>query len=345
MVYGAYGYTGDLVVEEAIRNGLSPIIAGRNADRLRPISDRTGFEFRSFALDEPFDSMLNGVDAVLHCAGPFVRTSRSMVDACIRKGTHYLDVTGEIPVFESIMRRDSEAADAGVALIPGVGFDVVPTDCLAARLVHDLPDATHLDLAISTRRSRVSRGTMKTMIEGIGHGGAIRRNGRIEKVPLAWDIREIPFESGPRLAMTIPWGDVSTAYHTTGIPNIKVYSSASPRSVRRLKRIRPLLPLASLPPVRWLLLTIADRRTGPDETQRSQAWIDLWAEAWNADGKRVSKTMRVPDGYAFTAASATMAVQRVLDGVSPGAQTPSRAFGFDFLDHILEKMDRREPES
>ena len=335
MVYGAYGYTGQLVVEEAQRKGLEPVLAGRDAESVERLSTATGLESRRFSLDEGFDEELADIEAVLHCAGPFVRTSRPMVDACIRTGTHYLDVTGEIAVFESIMSRDREASEANVSLIPGVGFDVVPTDCLAARLSSDVQGATHLVLAFSSRRGGISRGTLKTMIEGIGEGGAIRRDGRIESVPFAWDVREIPFESGSRLAMTIPWGDVSTAYHTTGIPNIRVYSSASPRAVRRMKRIRPLLPIASLPPVKWLLLRLADRQDGPDADQRSESWIDLWGEASNDAGERASRTMRVSEGYTFTAASAVLATERVLGGIASGSLTPAKAFGPDFVDDVM----------
>ncbi|HUO85074.1 MAG TPA: saccharopine dehydrogenase NADP-binding domain-containing protein [Thermoanaerobaculia bacterium] len=339
MIYGAYGYTGELIAREAQRKGLSPVLAGRDQTRLAEMEKLTGLDTRAFSLEQDFDAHLRDVDAVLHCAGPFVRTSRPMVDACLRTGTSYLDITGEIGVFESILRRDGEARAAGISLLPGVGFDVVPTDFLAARLSAQLPDATHLDLAFSSRGGGISRGTLKTMIEGLGHGGAIRRDGKIVPVPVAWDVREIPYDSGPRLSMTIPWGDVSTAYHTTGIPNIRVYTATPPRTVRRLRWVRRLLPLASLAPIRWFLQRIAERRSGPDASQRAHSHVDLWAEAWNERGERRSLTARVPDGYSFTAVSAVLATERLLAGsVAPGANTPARAFGSGFMDEILATL-------
>jgi short subunit dehydrogenase-like uncharacterized protein len=344
LIYGAYGYTGRLVVAEARRKGLVPILAGRDRERVEEAAARAGLEARTFSLDGDFHPALADVDAVLHCAGPFQRTSAAMVDGCLRTGTHYLDITGEIEVFEAIMRRTGEARDAGVSLIPGVGFDVVPTDCLAARLSDSVPGATHLDLAFSSRRGGISRGTLKTMIEGLGRGGAIRKEGRITPVRVAWDVREIPYESGSRLSMTIPWGDVSTAYHTTGIPNIRVYTGTSKRMVRRLKRTGPLLPLAQLLPVKWLLLRLADRQRGPDAEQRARSHMELWGEAWNHQtGTRRSMTMRIPEGYTFTAVSAVLAVERVLSGeVPPGSWTPAKAFGSGFVDEVLETWQRRE---
>jgi short subunit dehydrogenase-like uncharacterized protein len=341
LIYGAYGYTGRLVVAEAKRKGLDPILAGRDRQRVEEAAWQAGLEARAFSLDEDFHRALSDVEAVLHCAGPFLRTSAAMVDACLSTGTHYLDITGEIEVFEAIMRRAAEARDAAVSLIPGVGFDVVPTDCLGATLSDAVAGATHLDLAFSSRRGGISRGTLKTMIEGLGRGGAIRKEGRITRVPVAWDVREIPYESGPRLSVTIPWGDVSTAFHTTGIPNIRVYTGTSKRMIRRLKRLRPLLPLAQLPPVRWLLLRLADRQRGPDEEQRARSYIELWGEAWNDEtGDRRSMTMRVPEGYTFTAVSAVLAVERVLSGeVPPGSWTPAQAFGSEFVDEVLETFD------
>lgn len=341
MIYGAYGYTGELVVAEARRRGLDPVLAGRDRSQLERLAAHTGLESRAFPLEGNLSDWLEGVTVVLHCAGPFSHTSRPMVEACLRSGASYLDITGEIAVFESIMRRDSEARAAGICMIPGVGFDVVPTDCLAAKLKEQLPDATHLDLAFSTRGGGISRGTLKTMIEGLGQGGAIRREGKIERVPVAWDAREIEYDSGPRLSMTIPWGDVSTAYHTTGIRNIRVYTATPPRTVRFLRRVRPLLGLVNLKPLRWMLLKLADRRNGPDESQRERAHVELWAQAWNDAGIRRSMTMRVPEGYSLTAASSVLAVERVLEGsVRAGASTPAMAFGSGFVDEVVNACSR-----
>jgi short subunit dehydrogenase-like uncharacterized protein len=198
----------------------------------------------------------------------------------------------------------------------------------------ELPDANELWLAISMRNGSVSRGTLKTMIEGAGLGGAVRRNGKIEVVPQLYDVRSIPFPSGPRLAMTIPWGDVSTAYHTTGIPNIRVYSSQSPRALRRLRWIKPLLPLLRIGPLRRLAQKYAERTPGPTAEQRATARIELWGRAVNAQGKEVTKTMTVVEGYQFTVLSSLAAVKRVLAAPRPGAFTPAKFFGADFVKEI-----------
>src|SRR6266849_1625195 len=140
LIYGANGYTGELIAREAARRGHRPILAGRSADRIVPLARELGCESRAFALDRIGDA-LDGIALALHCAGPFIRTSAPMVAACLRSGAHYLDITGEIPVFEAIMKRDADAKARGVTLLPGVGFDVVPTDCLAAMLARRMPDA------------------------------------------------------------------------------------------------------------------------------------------------------------------------------------------------------------
>ena len=331
LVYGANGYTGELVAEEAVRRGLRPILAGRNADAVGALARRLDLESRVFGLDDPaaLAQGLAGTAAVLHCAGPFILTSKPMVAACLASGAHYLDITGEIAVFESIQRRGDEARQAGVALLPGVGFDVVPTDCLAARLAAALPDASHLDLAFTHEGGSTSRGTMKTMIESLPHAGAERKDGRIVAVPMAMDARKFDFTCGGRWAMTIPWGDVSTAFHTTGIPNIRVYSGAPPAAIKRMRRMRPLLPVAGLKPVkRTLQWWIGRTVTGPDEEVRQTARVYLWGEVRNEAGEAKRATMETPEGYAFTAAASVECARRVLDGaVEPGAWTPARAFG------------------
>jgi|ERR1700681_252143 len=337
MIYGANGYTGELAAREAVRKGHAPILGGRNAEAVGRLARELGLPSRVFSLDDAQGTAaeLYGVQAVLVCAGPFAHTSAPMANACLATGAHYLDITGEIAVFESVLSRGEEARQAGVALLPGVGFDVVPSDCLAARLAAALPDATELILAFDNAGGSVSRGTMKTMIESLPGAGAIRRNGEIVPVPVAFDVREIDFgpPAGKRWAMTIPWGDVATAYHSTGIPNIRVYTGTPPAQIRWMKRLAPLLPLAGWGPVKRLALRWVEKRvTGPSEQVRETARIHLWGEVRNAAGRTVTATLETPEGYRFTAASAVASVERLLQGnVPPGAWTPSRAFGADFV--------------
>ena len=328
LIYGANGYTGELISREAVRRGHRPILAGRNAEKLATLAKELGLESRVFPLDKP---QLDGVDAVLHCAGPFVHTSRPMVRACIDAGVHYLDITGEFTVFEGIMACNDRASRAGVTLIPGVGFDVVPTDCLAAMLAARLPGATELELAFYSPGAEISRGTLKTMIENISVGGVIRYEGKIVGVPAAFDAKEIPFSIAPRMAMTIPWGDVSTAFHTTGIPNIRVYTAASPKSIKRMRRLRPFLPLLGITPIKRALQSFANRRTGPDEARRATGRTYLWGRV--SDGEReVTMTMTTPEGYAFTVISALRAVEQLLASPKrPGAFTPAKFFGAEFV--------------
>jgi short subunit dehydrogenase-like uncharacterized protein len=330
MIYGANGYTGELIAREAVRRGERPLLAGRSADKVEALARELGCEWRAFDLAKPD---LSGVALVLHCAGPFLHTSGPMVRACLEAGVHYLDITGEIAVFESVFARDADAKKRGVMLVPGVGFDVVPTDCLAAMLHAKLPDANELWLAFSSR-SGVSRGTLKTMIEGAGWGSAIRRNGRITRVPHLWDVREIPFPSGPRLATTIPWGDVSTAYRTTGIPNIRVYSAQSRKGVRRMRLMRPFLPLMKIGWLRKRALKAADRTTGPSAETRAKSRVELWGRVTNPAGREETMTMTVAEGYDFTVLSSLEAVQEVLREAKPGAWTPSTAFGMDFVNAV-----------
>lgn len=335
IVYGANGYTGELVAREAARRTLRPILAGRNEPAIAALARELDLEFRAFDLQDPdtVDRGLAGIELLLHCAGPFVHTSPPMVQACLRNGIHYLDITGEIGIFESLHRLSQRAVDAGVALLPGVGFDVVPTDCLAAMLAAELPDATHLELAFISDQSGASRGTLKTAVEGLPHVGAIRREGKIARVPIAYDAKEIEFGHGKRLTMTVPWGDVSTAYRSTGIPNIRVYTGVPPAALARFRRFRPLLPLAGLKPVKRLIQWQIGRQvSGPSQAQRESARTYVWGSVTNAEGKTMIGTLATPEAYAFTATSAVECAHRVLhDPPAPGFLTPSKAFGSQFV--------------
>jgi short subunit dehydrogenase-like uncharacterized protein len=335
VIYGATGYTGQLIVAEALAHGLRPVLAGRNPDRLRAMSEPLGLAWRASPIDDPrgLDRALEGATVVLHAAGPFVHTWRPMLDACIRHRAHYLDITGEIPVFEGIAKRDAELRDAGIMALPGAGFDVVPTDCLGAHLSRRLPDATHLALAFHAGGG-VSHGTLLTVLEGMGHPGAIRRDGAIVPVPQAWRTRRIDFGDGrPRDATTIPWGDVSTAYHSTGIPNVEVYMTMPARLRRTLIATRWLGPVLRSRLVRGPMKALLDRRvTGPSAAARERSANLVWGEASDANGKRAVATLRAPDAYTLTARTSVSLARKILDGdVRVGFHTPSGAYGPDFV--------------
>jgi short subunit dehydrogenase-like uncharacterized protein len=255
-----------------------------------------------------------------------------MADACLRTRTHYLDITGEIAVFESLAARDREARDAGVMLLPGVGFDVVPSDCLAAHLKRRLPSATKLRLAISGA-GRLSRGTLTTMVENIHRGGMVRRGGRLTPVPAAWKTRVFDFGRGPVKATTIPWGDVSTAFHSTGIPDVEVYAAVPAAARFLMKASRPFKGLLATPTVQAILKRRIRRMPpGPSDEERRRGASLVWGEVEDDAGGRRASRLRGPEGYALTALTALAAVVRVLEGeYTPGFQTPSRAYGPDFI--------------
>jgi short subunit dehydrogenase-like uncharacterized protein len=334
LLYGATGYTGRLVLEVMLAKGLSPVLAGRSRGALEELARPQGLEVRVASLDETraLDAALTGMRAVLHCAGPFSRMAPPMVEACLRNGAHYLDITGEIAVFELMHSLDARARAAGISLLPGVGFDVVPSDCLAAHLKRRLPEATELTLAFAPGTGP-SHGTATTAVENIAQGGAVRRSGVITRVPTAWRTRDIAFPDRTRHAMTIPWGDVSTAFHSTGIPDISVYLAVRPQRVRLLRLGRPFLTLLGTGVAqRFLKSRIKARSAGPSAERRESARSRFWGEATEPNGREVRSTLVAPDGYTLTARTAVAAVRRVLAGGVPvGFQTPSMAFGADFI--------------
>jgi short subunit dehydrogenase-like uncharacterized protein len=337
MIYGANGYTGELIAREAARRGLGAVLAGRNEEKIEPLAQELGLEYRCFDLGNPaaLREGIAGMSLVLHCAGPFSATARPMIEACLASRAHYLDITGEIPVFELAHGLDARARQAGVLLCPGVGFDVVPTDCLAAALQEALPDATRLALGFDSRGG-MSPGTARTSVEGLARGGCIRREGRLVKVPLAWRTRRIDFGDGEKLAMTIPWGDVSTAWHSTGIPDIEVYFPASPKLVARLKRLNWVRPLLGLGPVQgWLKKKIGRTVHGPREDQRARTPTFIWGEAGNSAGQVVTGRIKVANGYDVTVHAALGIVVRVLAMTRiAGHLTPVQVVGPNFVEQL-----------
>lgn len=335
MIYGANGYTGRLIVAECYRLGLKPVLAGRNPMKLAALEDEFECESCSFDLKnaETAAGYLANVDAVIHCAGPFSETANVMLEACMLAKTHYLDITGEIDVFEMIHQRSPEIAAAGICAIPGVGFDVVPTDCLAAMLKRKLPDATHLELAFHASETGLSVGTAKTALANLGQGTRIREHGRIKSLPPGRKTRLITFDRSPHLAVSIPWGDVSTAYYSTGIPNVDVYMPITPAALRVLRLSGQFAAILSSRPVVAFMQWLAGYFVkGPGESMRKSRRIIVWGQVSQRSGKMAEMRMEVPDGYAFTAELAVRSVQEVLRKKNLlGALTPSQAFGADYI--------------
>lgn len=335
LIYGSTGYTGRLIVAEAVARGLRPTLAGRNAGAVRAHAESLGLEWRAAKIDDPtaLDAALSGATVVLHCAGPFATTWRAMSDACLRRRVHYLDITGEIAVFEGLAGRNAEARAAGIMLLPGVGFDVVPSDCLAAHLARRVPNAVRLALAFRALGG-ASRGTLSTIVANLGSPGAVRRDGRIVAVPQAWRSRTIDFGDGKlRDATTIPWGDVSTAFHSTGIPNIEVYVSMRPALRRAAIASRWIGPVLRSGVVRRTLGALVRRGSpGPSAAERERGASLLWGEAVAANGERAAARLRGANGYVLTAQTAVHLAAKALAGETrAGFQTPSRAYGADVI--------------
>jgi len=334
LLYGSTGFVGDAIARLAVQSGLRPILAGRDAAKLETQATELGVERRVFSLEDStaMDRALKDVTVVLHCAGPYLYTFKPMMEGCLRTGTHYLDITGEIPVYEGLAAREAEAKAQGVMLLPGVGFDVVPTDCLAVHLKQRLPSATRLTLAFHSQGpAGLPPGTQRTAIELIPYGNRVRRNGRLETPERGMKTRLIDFGIGPIPATRLTWGDVFMAYYSTGIPNIEDYvvlPEATRRQMAAMDYLRPLFKLAAM-------RNFFKRgvKPGPTVDERAQTVTHVWGEVEDDHGRRAISRLHGPEaGVIWTARAALAAVQKVLAGnVSLGFQTPARAYGADFV--------------
>src|SRR5512147_1988478 len=275
LLYGSYGYTGELIAQRALREGLSPLLAGRNEAKLKAQAARLGLEHRVFPLSDgaALDAALREVELAVHAAGPFVHTYRQMAEACLRTKRHYVDISGEIAGFEALAAMDSQAKEAGIMLLPGAGFDIVPSDCLAAHLKGRLPAATHYRLFVHGIGAGASRGTAKSAVESSHMQGAIRRDGELVQVPPAWNVRERDFGRGYVKVVSVGWGDVSTAYYSTGIPNIEAYFAAPNLAISGMRLMRSLGPLLYNRPVKSFLRLLINlfSQPGPKEERRKRA--------------------------------------------------------------------------
>ncbi len=348
LIYGATGTMGRAIAAEAAHRGLETVVAGRSADGLKRVAAPLGLESRVVPLTDPVSlrSALEGIDCVVHAAGPFSATAAQMVEACLATATHYLDITGEIQVFEAIARRDAEARAAGIVLLPGAGFEVVPSDCLAAHLARRVEEPVSLRLAIAGVGGNASRGALRSGIGASGEGLCVRRGGILRRLPAGSVERSFDFGAGPVRGLAVARGDVATAFHSLGVPDVEVYSIVSGRAARSIRVSRWAAPLLRLGPVRRLLEArfAARLEAGPDEWTQERARAVLLAELEGADGECARARLETPFAPRFTVRSAVEIARRLGEalcqardageqrGAAPsGYHTPSSAFGPDLV--------------
>jgi short subunit dehydrogenase-like uncharacterized protein len=334
MIYGVTGYTGQLVLEEALRRGHRPIIAGRNLEKLEAIAEEYNLEYMAFHLDDvkTIVEAIADMDIVYHAAGPFIHTSEPMIRACLATNTHYLDITGEINVFERTFTYDDAARKNGIALISGVGFDVVPSDCLALYVSQQVAGATHLETGI-IGFTGASAGTTKSALEMIPVSWWARRDGQLVNSYFGDKTRTLTLPSGKSyFAVSVPWGDLSVAYRTTGIPNISSYMAMN-RVLVTLGRIGHPLGKVILKntAIRSFARDLVERfAKPPDETRRENTKSYIWAKATNKSGQSAEAWLETLEPYQYTAKVAILAVEQVATLHPIGALTPAQAFGVDF---------------
>jgi len=338
ILYGSYGYTGKLIAKECKAKNLNVILAGRNKDSLETQSKETRYPYEVVDINNSPDlkNLLKKGAVVIHCGGPFQYTAKTMADACLETKTHYTDITGEHQVFELLAGYDKNGKEAGITIMPGTGFDVVPSDCLALHLKNRLPSATHLQLAFTMSKGGLSRGTSKTMTEGLGNGSLIRKDGKLTPINLGEKVLEVDFGSFKAPTLNIPWGDISTAWRSTGIPNIEVYTGATASMIRNAKMSKYFNWLLRQRWVKnYMLKKIDQKPAGPSEEKRNTGRSFLWGKVWAPSGKAVESRLETVSGYTLTAKTAVLIAEKILSGnFKAGYQTPAMAYGADLIMEI-----------
>ncbi len=333
MLYGATGYTGKIIAEEAIRQGHKPMLAGRNLEKVRPLAERLGLEYAVFTLDDvgTIAEAIADMDLVYHVAGPFIHTSDPMIRACLATNTHYVDITGELPVFENTFRYDAAARSNGIALVSGVGFDVIPTNCMAQYVAQQITGATHLEIGMDLSLV-MTAGTAKSFITLLGKPYLARQNGQLVNRALGADTVQVPLPHDDVLAMAIPWGDLEVSYRSTGIGNITTYMIMPPLLIRSMRLTSPLITfLMRNSATRGLANRLAELvMRGPSEEDRQTLATVIWARARNAAGQVAEAWLDTLEAYQLTAAAAVPVVEHILQHQPIGALAPAQALGADF---------------
>lgn len=338
MIYGATGYMGHLTTRLFLEAGMKPLLAARD-EKVKLLADEKGLNYRVFSLDDQrvVNKNLSGISVLINLAGSFNLTNEPLVEGCLANKAHYLDISGEVTVFETVLSYDVEARRAGVMLMPGVGFGIVPTDVMALHLQQLLPEANKLILAFATRGG-VSQGTMKAGLKGIHKAGVIRVNGELETSLAGEKSIHFTAENEEIKAVTNPWrGDLVTAFITTGIPNIETYTAFPGPLVMIMKN--PKL-FGWLMQSRLMDAIISSRPAGPDEKVLKEGKSYVYGKSTSMLGTQRESVMIGPEAYLFSAMTTIEISKRILNGeFKAGFQTPAGFYGTGIVDGMVKIID------
>ncbi len=334
MIYGAYGYTGVLIAEQAILRGHRPLLSGRSGEKLAPVAANLGLDSVVIDLDDE-DRLINtlgDVDLVLNAAGPFIHTAHPIVRACLKTKTSYLDVCGEVMVLERILALDQQAREKEITILPGVGFNVLASDCLARFVVEKTDNPTHLEIATQWITEGMSPGSTKTMIESLHIGTLARRGGQMVRINARDGRRQQQFLDGVKTIFPVAFGDLATAYKTTQIQNITTYTVFDERTASSYSLTEPILRrLFSVALLRrWASRWVDITSSRSEHHHKGRGSSQVWALARDEDGNESQAWLETVDSYTFTAEAAVRSVEKALSGRHVGVWTPALAFGADF---------------
>lgn len=305
LIYGATGYTGTLIAEHAADRGLDITIGGRDPDKVHALADRLGTPSAVFeATDvEAAAEALGPFDVLLNVAGPFRVTAEPLMRAAVRSRTHYLDTTAEFATYALAASMDEAAKAAGVMVMSGVGWDVVPTDSLALHTARRVADPVHLALAIRVTGG-FSRGSLSSAASIEATGPLTRQSGALREA-LTTRPRWFDVGAGDEEYTLASMGDLVTAPHSTGIGDIHVYLRTD----------------SGFP-------DLDETASGPSSEERAQGRYGAVAEVRGRDGQIARSRIDTPNGYTFTQLSSVEIAARTAAGVFvPGFQSPASVHG------------------
>ena len=298
-VFGAYGHTGRFVVRELLKRGFTPVLSGRDAAKLKEAGNaHPGLELRAASVDDPasLDRALSDAVAVINCAGPFIDTAGPVIDAALRASIHYLDVAAEQAAVLAVFERFASAArDAGVVVIPAMGFYGGLGDLLATAAIGEWHAADEICIAIALDSWKPTRGTRLTGQRNPGQRFFFSNN-RLERAdpPPArkWNF---PPPFGEQDAVGLSLSETITISRHLQTPEIRVYINLAPITDIR----NPDTPAP----------------TAADESGRSSQIFVMEAIARRGTAERRAMA-RGRDIYAITAPIVVEATHRVVNGLA-----------------------------
>ncbi len=345
-LFGATGYTGQLIARALDRAGMPFRLAGRSAGKLAVLSQALTSHPPALVADvhapESLAALFDHTRLLINCAGPFTDLGEPVVTLAAAHGTHYLDIANELAYVYSLQQYDKLARQTGAAIVPACGFEVAISDCVVALMARETAGMIEeISVVYYLGGAGMSVGTRLSGLRTFATSWMAYRGGKLVGQAPGAALRRGTINGRSYSAITFPSAEIVTIPSHGQVRDLQVWMAVAPRSARLVSAAMPVASRLLRTPLRWVAAQAVKRNAPPGEEARARSRFTIKIEMTNRQKTQV-RSVSGYDAYGLTAeiAAYAAAVITTPDYSKAGVLAPAQALAPDsFLQWLGQRAD------